>query len=741
MKKSHIFSKTIILITVLIFCLSLTAFADEKPVSVYVNNQKIEFDVNPIIENGRTLVPLRGVFENLGAQVDWNKNIMQVVIKDGNNDVSMLLNKNKVLVNGEIKDIDVATKMINSRTFAPLRFISETLGHDVKWDQNTYSVYITEKTSEPVNKNIIPTVGSKENMIALLEYNSKLYNYIGIYRAVDINTEETTSAPVAESAGNADNSLKDSSNTNNQVDGVEEGDIIKNDGQYIYVNSYNSVKIIDSNPTSPKVIGVVQIPENTGINEIFVSENKLVIIGQNNFYRAYEDKMMNISIMPPMYYEDRVNVLIYDITNKAKPILEREFLFDGSYSSGRTIDNNLYLVTTKYLNLGYDYYNNKEMEIKLPSFTDVIKNETTEIGYDKIKYFPNYVDSKYMFTIGINLEDKTKEIDVDTYLGSTNSIYVSKDSMYAAVSDYSYEPMIKSTDVFNPVYSSSTVLYKFSLSNATISPVGQGEVPGTIINQFSMDEHENNFRITTTSEDLWMTGQNESKNNVYILDENLKVTGKLEGIAPGERIYSTRFMGEKMYMVTFKQVDPLFVIDTSDASNPKILGSLKIPGYSTYLHPVDENHILGFGYDMIENQWGGQQAAGLKISLFDVTNVSKPREIKSEVIGKSGTFSELLYNHKALMFNLNKGLMSFPITRTSDNYKTDFVGAYVYNVNADSFNLKTKLSHMDLQDGYDYGYEIKRVIYIGDYLYSFSDNEMQIHKISNNTKVSDLDIK
>lgn len=741
MKKNHLSVKTIMLLIVLIMCFSFTAYGIEKPVTVYVNNEKVEFDVNPIIENGRTLVPLRGVFEKLGAKVDWNKNIMQVVIKDGNNDISMLLEKNKVLVNGEIKDIDVATKMINSRTFAPLRFISETLGHDVKWDQNTYSVYITKEDSVPVNKNIIPTVGSKENLIALLEYNSKLFNYIGIYRAVD-DAKAEVSTPAPQAPAGMGESASDSSNTNNQVEGVEEGDIIKNDGKYIYVNSNNSVKIIDSNPVSPKVLGRVEVPENTSITEIFVSGNKLVIIGQNNYYRAYEQNIIDAKmIMPPRYYEDRSNVLIYDIKNKSVPVLEREYLFDGTYTSGRTIDNNLYFITTKYLNLGYDYYNNVEFDIPTPSYTDVIGNKTTEIGFDKIRYFPNYVDARYMFTIGIDLENKTSPIDVDTYLGSTNSIYVSQDNLYAAVSDYSYEPMIEASEIYNPVYTSSTVIYKFELKDATVTPIGQGEVPGTIINQFSMDQHENNFRIATTSDDLWQTAQNESQNNVYVLDGNLKITGKLEGVAPGERIYSTRFMDEKMYMVTFRQVDPLFVIDTSDASNPKILGQLKIPGYSTYLHPVDENHILGFGYDMIENQWGGQQTAGLKISLFDVSNVARPKEIKSEVIGKSGTFSELLYNHKALMFNLNKGLMAFPLTRTGDNYKTDFVGAYVYNITANNFSLKTKLSHMNLTDGYDYGYEIKRVIYIGDYLYSFSDNEMQVHKISNNTKVSDLNIK
>jgi len=250
------------------------------------------------------------------------------------------------------------------------------------------------------------------------------------------------------------------------------------------------------------------------------------------------------------------------------------------------------------------------------------------------------------------------------------------------------------------------------------------------------------LRIATTTGEIWQIGQNESKNNVYILNNELSIVGKLEGLAPGERIYSTRFMGDKVYMVTFKQVDPLYIIDTSDPTKPKVLGFLKIPGYSTYLHPVDETHILGFGYETEVNSLGGTTTAGLKISLFDVTDVNKPKEISTDVIGKSGTYSELLYNHKALMFSLNKGIMAFPVMRTGENYATDFIGAYVYNISTDEIKLKTEISHMEnIKDVYTNGNEIRRIMYIGDYLYTFSDNMMQVHEINGNSKVSELLIK
>lgn len=737
MNKSFI--KISLLIVVFTLCFSVTALGNSK-INVYVNNEKVEFDVEPIIENGRTLVPLRGVFEKLNARVDWNKNISEVVIKDDYNEIEMILGKNRVMVNGEVKTIDVPTRMVNSRAFAPLRFISENLGHTMKWDQGTNSIYITRNDSSRAPSNMVLTVGSKENLIALLEYNSKLFNYLWVDRGLSsdsIVTEDKAEA-VAPEAAEAPQSNSNSSDTNNQVEGVQEGDIIKNDGKYIYINSGSGLKVIDSNPVNPKIIATINVPENTSISELFVTENKLVVIGQNNYFHTmnYDKAVTEALIMPPRYYEDRTNVLIYNIENIEKPVLEQEYLFDGNYLSGRTIEDKLYLINTKYLNYGYDIYNKEEYETPLPYYTNVLTNSKYEFGYDQIKYFPNYIDSRYMYTIGIDLSDKLSNPDVDVYLGGSDTIYVSKDNIYAAIADYSYDYTITQSELYNPEYTTNTVIYKFNLDKGKINVVSQGKVPGTIINQFSMDEHEGMFRIATTTGDTW---QNTSKNNVYILDGSLKIIGKLEGLAPGERIYSTRFADDRIYMVTFKQVDPLYVIDASNPERPVVEGELKIPGYSTYLHIVDENHILGFGYDTELSTWGGTVNGGVKISLFDVSNANKPKEIKTETIGKAGTYSEVLYNHKALMFSLQKGLMAFPVNVSGDNYKYEFNGAYIYNINNESFNFKNKISHME--DISSYGYSISRIIYINDYLYSFSDQSMQVHSIINNQKVSELIIK
>jgi hypothetical protein len=273
-----------------------------------------------------------------------------------------------------------------------------------------------------------------------------------------------------------------------------------------------------------------------------------------------------------------------------------------------------------------------------------------------------------------------------------------------------------------------------------------------------MDEHEGYFRVALTSGNMWASGNAGSKNNVYVLDESLAIAGKLEGLAPGEKIYSVRFMGDRAYLVTFRNVDPLFVVDLSRPTAPVVLGQLKIPGYSDYLHPYDENHIIGFGKETVEVPSKGMGPdetmafyQGMKIAMFDVTDVAQPKELFKEVIGDRGTGSELLHNHKALLFSKAKGLMAFPVElyeiKNKDAIKPgempaygEFVyqGAYVYGIDlASGFDLKGRISHLTDEDlkksgqyGYDYNKTVRRILYSGDTLYTLSDSMLKANGIS-----------
>jgi inhibitor of cysteine peptidase len=319
--------------------------------------------------------------------------------------------------------------------------------------------------------------------------------------------------------------------------------------------------------------------------------------------------------------------------------------------------------------------------------------------------------------------------------------------MYVAASDWSY--------TYNWAPSSeSTNFYKFNLERDNVKFLSKGNVPGRILNQFSMDEYDNHFRVATTKGWMW-DATAPSSSNVYVLDDGMNMTGKIEGIAPGEEIYSVRFMGKRAYLVTFKKIDPFFVIDMSDPAFPKILGKLKIPGYSDYLHPYDENHIIGFGKDTEEAteaemaSWGQNFAwyQGIKVALFDVTDVANPKEMYKVVIGDRGSDSPLLWDHKALLFDKNTGLLAFPVTVAEIKDKTVaydpsnygdivFQGAYVYNLSlTDGFKLWGTISHYDAnevanQSGY-YWYgnkDIQRVLYIGDYLYTVSKEMIKANR-------------
>jgi len=243
-----------------------------------------------------------------------------------------------------------------------------------------------------------------------------------------------------------------------------------------------------------------------------------------------------------------------------------------------------------------------------------------------------------------------------------------------------------------------------------------------------MDEKDGYFRIATTDSDSWNSETNT--NNLYVLNENLEIVGKVEGLAKGEKIYSVRFMGNRAYMVTFVEIDPLFVIDLSDPTNPTVLGELKIPGYSKYLHPYDENHIIGFGENTKTNEYGGVVTDGMKMALFDVSNPNSPKELYSVDIGEKGTYSEILNNHKALLFSKEKNIIAFPvsISEQTGEYRTSlkFQGAIVYGLDLDNgFALKGTIAHQKIENGYigyDYTKSVERIIYINDSLYTLSQS-------------------
>jgi uncharacterized secreted protein with C-terminal beta-propeller domain len=313
-------------------------------------------------------------------------------------------------------------------------------------------------------------------------------------------------------------------------------------------------------------------------------------------------------------------------------------------------------------------------------------------------------------------------------------------------------------------YEENTTIHKIQVNNGEISYISKVSVPGRILNQFSMDEHNNFFRIATTVGSSW-DQTNKSKNNIYILNENLEQISSIEGIAEGEQIYSSRFMGDKAYLVTFRNTDPLFTIDLSDPYNPRILGYLKIPGYSNYLHPYDDTHIIGIGKDTIESDnpdfaW----YQGLKIAIFNVSDFENPKEIDNITIGDRGTDSPALYDHKAFLFDKDKELLVIPVSLCEINEETKnqyneypgseygeftFQGAYVFKINLEGIEYRGNITHVSddekQENQYWYYWDqassyISRSLFIEDNLYTISEKMVKINSLDDLTELKAIEL-
>lgn len=550
----------------------------------------------------------------------------------------------------------------------------------------------------------LPTVNNFENFYDLIKQSYKTED---VGEKSEINLEESTDS--ANLAGDK----KTYSETNTQVENVDEADIVKTDGKYIYYISNKKVIIMNSDSTQRLELVSKIENEDDGFypSELFINKNMLIVIGSKQEY-SQGSVVYNTtdSIYKIGASREKTIVFVYDLTDIKNPEQIRTIEVEGNYLSSRMIENNIYFVTNKYLYAGniarYDMKNLNEDDFK-PIYRDTaVSDDDKYINFDKIYYFGNLENSNYLMISGFNIENK-EEVDIKTFLGAGNNIYCSNENMYVAKTRNIY-------DISNyENLGANTKIIKFNLKNGKVNFKAETEVEGMINNQFSMDEFNGNFRIATTVGKTWNLDENTS-NTLYVLDENLKEIGKLDGVAKGEKIYSVRYNGDKAYIVTFKEVDPLFVIDLSNPTNPEIIGELKIPGYSTYLHMYDDTHVIGFGYDTKAN---GEAITtnGLKMSMFDITDLSNPKEMFSTYIGDRYTYSELTYNHKALLFSKEKNLIAFPL----NNYNKNYSKAQIYTIDLQNgFVLKGEVQ----ENTNDYKYRIKRIIYINDIFYTFSES-------------------
>lgn len=521
----------------------------------------------------------------------------------------------------------------------------------------------------------------------------------GLVLEESVNDAEAE-APQSAATGGTD----DHGTTNVQVKGIDEDDILKNDGRYLYILSDRNLKIVDAK--NMKLLSDTRISFTENLIDpsgIYIYGDKLAIIGTS------------------WQKEVKTHALLFDISNKAKPEMIYEFAQDGGFFSSRLVDGRIILLSQYSVNCydlelknGYAVYEDIAPKIR-------INGEESTLEAPMITILPQEDNYSETYTVMTSMDlDSQKVISkTSAVLGTGNEVYCTNESLYILTQTYKNENKNnESGRVIFGLANPFTEIYRFSLENGIITANGKGEVAGRILNQFSIDEKGDYIRIATTLTE---------SNQIAVLDKDLKQVAKIDGIAPGETIQSVRYIGDYGYVVTFRQTDPLFVIDFKDMKNPKIVGELKIPGFSSYLHPFN-GYLVGIGTD------GDNDGAtdGLKISLFDISDPTDPQEIDRFIVDHAYVNSL----HKTVMDCSHKNILGFIFTDNNTgkaNFctlrikegKIEHIGTYTNSLESESRESKR---YDAAGNEYIFYYDststdtasIMRGTYVGDILYTVS---------------------
>lgn len=691
-----------------------------------------------------------------------------------------------------------------------IQVVTETSEPEIIYVNKVVSEYF-EGTNE------IKKISSQQELREILEassfsrgFDDRVLRNFAVEESMMFDSAASTGAPVpmpTDGASKVQAGGTDYSTTNVQVANVDEPDYLKNDSKYVYIVSQNTLSIIDAYPAEDAklILKIALDIESQYIQNMFLNEDRLVI-----FYNGQSDEEIIplFDFVPRRSYNSVTHALIVDVSDKESPIILKDYSIDGHFRDARMIGDYAYFVTNSNIDHQYPrlpvimedsvrimtpeafYFDNVEQFSNFNTLTaidifgDNINSETFLMGYTGSFYvsednfyityqqnmpFGFYEDSsRDRFFDAIvpllpnNIQDEIKSIQNDSSLTSSAQWVKISELMQNAYNEMDknekeklFEKIKKALNEYDRKIqedASKTIIHKISIDEDKIEYVAKGTVPGRLLNQFSMDESGDRFRVATTSEIYTQYEGTIRSNAVYVLDEQLEIVGELEEIAPDESIFSTRFMGDRLYMVTFQQIDPFFVIDLS-TDTPKILGELKIPGFSNYLHPYDEEHIIGVGRDTKEIDNSRVQQLGIKIALFNVADVSNPKVVDDYVIGDSSTHSEALHNHKAFFFDKTRNVLSIPISAdvkslddvtSSKMFAPDYnrwSGFYVFDLDkTKGFEEKGTITHSDNNWRY-YGIDNARTFYIDDVLYTASQGYLKMHSFEELDEINSIKLE
>ncbi len=587
---------------------------------------------------------------------------------------------------------------------------------------------------------------------------------------------------------------EDFSETNVQVEGVDEADRVKTDGVHIYVISDQDLVVLKSWPAAEtQELGRIRLDGYP--SKFFLKGDKAIVMGQTNLYSVVDGipekdddgpdtRPASPGDYPGGYSEDYhrdyrpvTTVTIVDLSDKAEPKVETTYIFDGYEIDSRSIDNKVYVALNRYIEIYLEYWPedssgwyygqdqriaedviNAAFDKLIEENIRIIKSGTLAdwlpmgwvaqggekanyedgqtLGSCENLYAPSVFSGQALLSLA-TLDLETGNVEASTVQGEWGNVYASHEAVYVASTNWGFYWWWEDKDDFPSI---QTHIHKFAFNKSGFANyAASGKVLGYAINQFAFDEYEGKLRVATTDDKGWWNSD-KSESRVTVLEDKggeLVEIGVVAGLGLGERIHGVRFIGDQGYVVTYKQVDPLYVIDLKDPTNPTVAGELKIPGFSSYIHPLEDGFLLTAGRDGDDDGSVG----GVKIEIFDVTDPANPKSVTKAVVGDGwNTWSEALFNHKAFNFFRARNLLAIPVSGWVDSddfwgYKSELA---LFKVTKDEIETLPTISHMNFFEdfgGNDHcgrygGYwqaTIYRSVFVEDYVYSLSTLGMQVH--------------
>ena len=558
------------------------------------------------------------------------------------------------------------------------------------------------------------------------------------YKLSMVSEDAFAAGALAPSAATSTSSF---TTTNVQVEGVEEPDFVKTDGTYLYVAHGSNVSIILTHQTGgPTTVSVLRFEGQ--VLGLLLSDSRLIVIESGNSNRSH-------------WWTQSTSLIVYDVSDPANPAEVRVVSVEGSYIDSRLTGGYLYAVLQQPSFLPLD---NGTYAFAPPQLKD--GKTVVPIAADDTYYNPKSLVPMGQYTIILTMsvqDGSHTQKAVLTGWGST--VYATSSSIYLAFPDRMSYPMLGGVGIALPGlapairpaifwwgWGTNTTIFKVAITGDHTDVTAQGTIPGTVLNQFSMDEYNGNLRVATNSYSHKPNQTAVQQNNVYVLDSDMKVMGALEGLAPNERIYAVRFLGDVGYMVTYENVDPLFVLSLSDPTHPVVLSGLVLTGFSNYLHPIGSGYLVGIGKQTTPalNEPGFVFYLGVKVSMFRVFPNGSSVEVSRLVIGDRGSDTPVSSDHRAFTFDSARGIMAFPIqVNVVDNStggispwdygKVVFQGAYLFHVTSSGvFQKLGSVTQISPKDPIDQSYNlyVSRVLLIGDNVYTVSDNMVQVNSLA-----------